>query len=327
MSAEAESECERHVLTLEGSITLPFRLIPACPEGFLMGSRGYSANEEPMHRVVIPEDFWMAETPVTQAQFAVWTQQAMIDHKNDHDGPGDLPAENLTWQQAIDYCRWLTENFAEQLPEQCHCASLPTEAHWEYACRGRTHTEYYTGDGNAALQMAGWYDQNSGITTHSVDDDSKRRNRFDLSDMHGNVWEWCLDRWDAAAYRRRWDGITAAETFELNEQNGDRSGDPRRVLRGGSFGDTAFGCRSAFRDWFGAGVRFGNFGFRVCLVRSPLFSQTGEAEPERTALERRDVATGAGSDGEAEILKSSSPGSARGRTAPEAPPPQPCPVP
>ena len=158
------------------------------------------------------------------------------------------------------------------MPEQCRCASLPTEAHWEYACRGETHTEYYTGDGNAALHGAGWYDQNSGITTHSVNDDSKRRNKIDLSDMHGNVWEWCLDRWDAAAYRRRWDGITAAETYELGEQYGDRSEDPSRVLRGGSDGITANRCRSAFRYWNWAGFRFRNYGVRVCLVRSPLSS-------------------------------------------------------
>ena len=272
MTSEAKSKCERHVLTLEGSITLPFRLIPACPEGFLMGSRGYSANEEPMHRVVIPEDFWMAETPVTQAQFAVWTQQARIDHKNHHAGPVDLPAENMTWQQAIDYCRWLTENFAEQLPEQCRCASLPTEAHWEYACRAGTHTEYYTGDGTTALHGAGWYDQNSGITTHSVNDDSKRRNKIDLSDMHGNVWEWCLDLWDDAAYRRRWDGITVAETYELDEQHGDRSEYPSQVLRGGTSGLSAYWCRSACRNRFRAGDRYWIGGFRVCLVRSPLSS-------------------------------------------------------
>ena len=105
-----------------------------------------------------------------------------------------------------------------------------------------------------------------------MNDNSKRRNRFDLSDMHGNVWEWCLDRWDAAAYRRRWDGITAAETYELGEQYGDRSEDPSRVLRGGSDGITANRCRSAFRYWNWAGFRFRNYGVRVCLVRSPLSS-------------------------------------------------------
>ncbi len=272
MSSDTESKCERHVLTLQGNIAMAFRRIPACPEGFLMGSRGYAVNEEPMHRVVIPEDFWMAETPVTQAQFAVWTQQAKIYHKNHHDGPGDLPAESMTWNQATDYCRWLTENFSEQLPEQCRCASLPTEAHWEYACRAGTHTEYYTGDGIAALQLAGWYDQNSGNITHSVNDDSKRRNKFGLSDMHGNVWEWCLDMWDDAAYRRRRDGITVAETCELNEKNRDRSQDSIRVLRGGSYRYAAGRCRSAYRYWFGAGVRDWLIGFRVCLVRSPLFS-------------------------------------------------------
>ena len=158
------------------------------------------------------------------------------------------------------------------MPEQCRCASLPTEAHWEYACRGETHTEYYTGDGNAALHGAGWYDQNSGITTHSVNDDSKRRNKIDLSDMHGNVWEWCLDLWDDAAYRRRWDGITVAETYELDEQHGDRSEYPSRVLRGGPSGLSAYWCRSACRTRFRASDRYWIGGFRVCLVRSPLSS-------------------------------------------------------
>ncbi len=272
MSSDAESKCERHVLTLEGNVTMAFRRIPACPEGFLLGSWGYSEDEEPIHRVVIPEDFWMAESPVTQAQFSVWTQKAMIDHKNYHDGPEDLPAENMTWQQATEYCRWLTENLAEQLPVGCCCASLPTEAHWEYACRGGIHTEYYTGDGNAALHVAGWYHQNSGNMTHSVNDANKRRNKFGLSDLHGNVWEWCQDRWDAEAYRRRWEGITVGETFELTEKYGDRAEDSNRVLRGGSYWNAAVGCRSAYRNWLRAGGRFRHFGFRVCLVRSPLFS-------------------------------------------------------
>ena len=77
---------------------------------------------------------------------------------------------------------------------------------------------------------------------------SKRANKFGLFDMHGNAWEWCLDRWDASGYRRRWEGITDRETFQMNEKFGDRSEDSHRVLRGGSVGGSADGCRSACRD-------------------------------------------------------------------------------
>ncbi len=85
-----------------------------------------------------------------------------------------------------------------------------------------------------------------------------------------------------------------AHRVVITEEFGDRSEASYRVLRGGSYWDTAIRCRSACHSWDGAGVRYGSIGFRVCLVRSPLFSQTGEAEPERTALERRDEATGPG---------------------------------
>ena len=121
----------RHVITLADGVTMAFRQIPACPEGFLMGSRGYNVNEEPIHRVVIPELFWMAETPVTQAQFAVWTQQADINHQNDKRGSGDLPAESMTWHQAKDFCTWLTETRQQFLPNDAPFVTLPCEAHWE----------------------------------------------------------------------------------------------------------------------------------------------------------------------------------------------------
>jgi formylglycine-generating enzyme required for sulfatase activity len=243
-----------------------------------MGSRGYDASEEPVHRVVIEEDFWLAETPVTQAQFAIWTRELGIDHKNHFEGHPTHPAESMTWRHANEYCDWLTAQHGSQLPIGHRFASLPTEAHWEYACRGGTCTEYYTGDGSVALRQAGWFAENwQAGSTHPVGE--LIANAFGLHDLHGNVLEWCLDRSDVEAYRRHWDGIEAMEAFVMNEQFGDQSEYNSRVVRGGSWDDSANGCRAACRLGFRAGFSYGFFGFRVCLVRSPISRQNSTVAP------------------------------------------------
>ncbi len=269
---------DQAIIRLNEQTTMTFVPIPACPEGFLMGSRGYRATEEPIHRVVIEEDFWMAQTPLTQAQFAAWTSSEGIEHKNRFQGKPDHPAESMTWHQASEYCDWLTKKFDDQFPSEPRFATLPTEAHWEYACRAGTDTEYYSGDGEAALHQSGWFDDTSS-STHPVG--KLRPNDFGLHDMHGNVWEWCLDRWDKEVYRRRWDGITVEETFRLNEEFGDQGGDPYRLLRGGSWLVTAVGCRTAYRIWGRAGFSLRFVGFRVCLVRSPIISSQSDRPASR----------------------------------------------
>ncbi len=123
----------------EFGVDMAFRLIPA--GRFRMGSRGYDSTEEPVHEVVIPEPFWMAETPVTQAQFALWTQADEIDHKNHFAGHPDHPAENMDWRQAVSFCDWLTRTKRADFPDGFRLACLPTEAEWEYACRAGTETE------------------------------------------------------------------------------------------------------------------------------------------------------------------------------------------
>jgi formylglycine-generating enzyme required for sulfatase activity len=224
---------EHHTMKLSDSVSMRFCRIPACPEGFLMGSRGYDANEEPIHRVVIPEPFWMAETPVTQAQFAVWTQQAGIKHRNYHRDSGDLPVESMSWYQANDFCMWLTDNFKNAIPNVTLFATLPCEAHWEYACRGNAVTEYHSGDGAAALKDVGWYYGNSDASTHGVATlkGPNAANRFGLYDMHGNVREWCSAHWGESAYRHRWDGVTDQETLLLAEEFGptESYGEPERT--------------------------------------------------------------------------------------------------
>jgi formylglycine-generating enzyme required for sulfatase activity len=155
-------------------------------------------------------------------------------------------------------------------------ACLPAEAEWEYACCGGSgveHHQYYTGDGEATTRGGYvWWGLGDRSTASAVEG----RQRFHLFDLHGNVWEWCHDAWDERAYRTRVDGLkdpgrdTRREDYRSQRvlQTVSRSD---RVLRGGSWFNTARLCRSAFRFGFWAGDRLRNCGFRVCLLPGPVY--------------------------------------------------------
>jgi formylglycine-generating enzyme required for sulfatase activity len=309
MSAELRSkEPLRHLLWPKLECEMVFRLIPK--DMFRMGSRGYYPSEEPVHQVRIQEDFWMAETPVTQAQFALWTQAEEIKHENDFQNRPDRrtanhPAENMDWRQAVAYCDWITRTMKVEFPPGFHLACLPTEAEWEYACRAGTETEYYTGDGEAALAEAGWFDENLETgSTHPVR--QKAPNRFQLFDLHGNVWEYCHDFWDDQAHRSHADGDpdpgaeVRYDEWGLGLESMLKS-DQTRVLRGGSWHYPAWHCRSAYRFWLSPDVRDGDFGFRVCLVRGPAGQTDSMVEPAPGDVGRgtRQESDGSGGAGEA----------------------------
>lgn len=272
---------QRHVLLLPGGVEMPFRFIPPTPPGgFRMGSRGINPNEEPIHRVVIDRGFWLGETPVNQEQFAVWTRGVGEDHENHlKAADGGLlsmhPAEYLEWSQAARYCRWLGEIGREQLPEGHRLACLPTEAEWEWACRGLAgaDTEFHTGDGEAELAEAGWYAGNSGGRTQPVG--QKLPNEFGLRDIHGNVLEWCLDVWGeewskpSPRYRRSVESDPDDGRRERAEDHGENfetrlQGRQLRVIRGGSWVVSPGG---------GGGLRLGDLGFRACLAPGPAFAE------------------------------------------------------
>jgi formylglycine-generating enzyme required for sulfatase activity len=123
---------------------------------------------------------------------------------------------------------------------------LPTEAQWEYACRAGT-----TGDYAGNLDEMGWYGSNSGNKPHPVG--QKRANAWGLHDMHGNVWEWCLD----------WYGNYPGGS--VTDPKGAGSGSVR-VLRGGCWNYVAGNCRSANRGGNVPGFRNGSLGFRLVLA-------------------------------------------------------------
>ena len=158
------------------------------------------------------------------------------------------PVENVRRGDAKEFCKELNRLYAGKLP-QGYKFDLPTEAQWEYACRAGTTTAYSYGDSSDTDKMN--YDVCFGPT---VDVGSLGyKNAWGLYDMHGNVWEWCRD-W----YGDYSDGA-------VTDPVGPRTGS-YRVLRGGSWGGDARGCRSANRLNWGPDNRSSCLGFRLALV-------------------------------------------------------------
>lgn len=274
---------------LPGEVLLEFRLIR---EGeFRMGSCGGWPVEEPVHRVIIPQPFYMGIFPVTQVQYRAMAAECLAELRaiegNAGIDPshmkGDLrPVEDVSWEEAVAVAQWLTASGRLRkagLGESWE-AGLPSEAMWEYACRAGTETEYWRGDGAGALGEVGWYLDNFGGGTHPVGE--LPANPWGLYDMHGNVEEWCADVWDAKAYRKRkdgwfaavWTGDDAGDDVECYGYDRTRES-PARVLRGGSWGSAAWVCRSACRDRRRSADRSWHYGFRLCLLPC-----SGEAERE-----------------------------------------------
>ncbi|BBC22439.1 SUMF1/EgtB/PvdO family nonheme iron enzyme [Pseudanabaena sp. ABRG5-3] len=233
------------ILDLGNGITLDLVLVPA--GSFAMGE----------HQVTLKE-FLIGKYAVTNVQW-----QAVMKTKGsankDKKFQGDLqPVVGVSWHEARAFCQKLSQQTGRAV-------RLPTEAEWEYAARGSNQSKGYEYSGSNNLDEVGWYDKNSGSNTHPVG--QKKANELGIYDMSGNVWEWCLDEWhDSYAdkpEKLKSNGNEAWGDLNIND-NDNRS----RLLRGGSWGNSAWGCRSADRNWNFARGQNVQFGFRVLLVSS-----------------------------------------------------------
>ncbi len=164
------------------------------------------------------------------------------------------PVENVSWNDAQEYCRRLSALPAEKAAGRRY--RLPTEAEWEYAARAGSTDGLSTAEVNHELNEAAWYAANSLDRPHSVG--QKALNAWGLCDMHGNVAEWCADAYAADYYAKSPSddpaGPAAAET---------------RVIRGGSWNHPASACRPAARASAKPDARSANVGFRVVLEMKP----------------------------------------------------------
>ena len=241
--------------TLAAEPQLSTNWVQLKPGAFTLGSPSQDADrgsdESPPTQVTITQGFWMHRHEVTQGEYLA------LMRTNPAAFTGDLnrPVERVSWQEAVNYCVKLTvqEQQAGRLPRG-YVYRLPTEAEWEYACRAGATTRFGYGDDPqySALGQYAWSAANGGDKTHPVA--HKKPNAWGLYDLHGNVWEWCLD-WYAPSYP----GGKAADP------TGAKSG-LKRVVRGGCWNNPAAVCRAANRNAYPPGRRSNGVGFRVVLA-------------------------------------------------------------
>jgi formylglycine-generating enzyme required for sulfatase activity len=200
--------------------------------GSLSEEWGWSC-EGPQHEVAVPA-FAMGKFEVTQAQY-----EAVMGNNPSSFKGANRPVESVSWNQAVEFCQKLSEQSGENY-------RLPSEAEWEYACRAGTKTSFFFGESLAKKKAN--FDSDS-----TTDVGSFPPNDFGLYDMHGNVWEWCLDHWHDNYQGAPTDGSAWAADGKSK----------RRVIRGGSWIGYPWYCRSAFRYWDYPGEWDYVVGFRV----------------------------------------------------------------
>jgi len=250
---------------ITNSIGMKLVLIPKGT--FMMGSpeseQGRQKNED-QHEVTISKDYYLGVHEVTQAQYETVMgknpshfQGAIVGNEN-----ADLPVENVSWDDTVEFCKRLSD-----LPEEKKAGReyrLPTEAEWEYACRAGSKTAYAFDDEEGLLPEYGWFKRNSSDRTHTVG--LLEPNAWGLYDMHGNVWEFCSDRYG---------DYPKGAVSDPSGPSGPK--EAYRVYRGGSWGNVAARCRSAYRYLYDPSFRR-SIGFRVALSSQSGIPKSPEAD-------------------------------------------------
>ena len=233
-----------------------------CPPGrFKMGSPASDSQaeeyEQPQVEATLSRGFWLGKTEVTQGQWEQVMETSPWKGNEELAKAGENYAVTYVSQvDALEFCRKLTEQerLAGRLSEN-EAYTLPSEAQWEYACRAGTTTKYSFGNNAFKLGDYAWYGDNAfdAGRRYAQEVGRKAANPWGFHDLHGNVWEWCLDGYDGKVPGGRDPLVTTGKD---------------RVMRGGSWGDTAGLARSALRRWFTPMQRDCNIGFRVALISS-----------------------------------------------------------
>lgn len=243
-------------------------------------------SETPQHRVVITEPFYLGATEVTVGQFrafveatgyvtdaesdlvesaagrveGMWIREPAFSWQNlgEFQPEDNHPVVNVSYNDARAFCTWLSEQESVEY-------DLPSEARWEYACRAGSVSAWFFGDNEQMLNDYAWHGSNSRRVLRIVG--QKQPNGFGLFDVHGSVWEWCRDSFDAGYY--------AVSPVEDPTGPVERTS---RALRGGAFSHAGAFARSASRLSHAPTHGSCAFGFRIArqLVNTTEKSTKGE---------------------------------------------------
>jgi formylglycine-generating enzyme required for sulfatase activity len=209
--------------------------------GFAMGP-DYWGDDRAVE-VTLTQRFGVSKYQLMHEQFSVW----------DNIGPGaesNLPATEISWLDCYFFLVSLSSERVKLPDGREYRFDFPTDAQWEYACRAGSTAAYCYGDDEKELTQYAWYEDNRNNRPHPVGE--KKPNAWELYDMHGNVWEWC------------WDKYGAYPSEPVTDPVGPKGGS-YRVFRGGCWFIGAAYCRSAYRRWNDPSYRSHDYGFRVAL--------------------------------------------------------------
>lgn len=218
--------------------------------GAPLGDLKRNPDETPAHEVMISNGFYLGKYEITQSQWvaimgtAPWTGKQFVEVNDDN------PAVYISWIALQEFLRRLNESVGESLYR------LPTEAEWEYACRAGSTSPWSFGGDEIQLGQYAWYADNTVAAglPHARRVGEKLPNPWGLHDMHGNVWEWVIDRY--GPYGR----------LASVDPTGPESG-ATRVMRGGGFVNPARHLRSAKRFSHDESLRYSAIGARLVRTR------------------------------------------------------------